>query len=165
MKKQTYEHDYEKQCFMKMLSMMEKPAKPALENRINFDGHTEKCRLNRVLQRNSQRKLQRNSWILSGSTKSESSQPPPRSTSADSSKKPRISCDVSNLKVVGKRSNLTNTRASTPEYSAESTITKVQIKKPLLKSPECSLKPEASKTRLSRSRQILKELQRQVKNK
>ena len=148
-----------------MLSMMEKPAKSTLENRINFDGHTEKCRLNRVLQRNSQRKLQRNSWILSGSTKSESSQPPPRSTSADSSKKPRISCDVSNLKVVGKRSNLTNTRASTPEYSAESTITKVQIKKPLLKSPECSLKPEAGKTRLSRSRQILKELQRQVKNK
>ena len=114
----------------------------------------------------SQRRLQRNSWIASESIKSES-KPPKRSTSADSSKKPRISCDVSNLKVVGTKTNFNpmSTRASTPESSEMSTTSKVQIKKPLLKSPECSLKPEASKTRLSRSRQILKELQRQVKNK
>ena len=57
-----------------------------------------------------------------------------------------------------------NTRASTPESSEMSTTSKVQIKKPLLKSQECSLKSEQpSKSRLSRSRQILKELQRQVK--
>lgn len=46
--------EYEKQCFIKMLSMMEKPiVKPLMETRIAFDSHTEKCRLNRVL--NSQR--------------------------------------------------------------------------------------------------------------
>ena len=113
----------------------------------------------------SQRRLQRNSWIASESIKSES-KPPKRSTSADSSKKPRISCDVSNLKVVGTKTNFNpmNTRASTPESSEMSTTSKVQIKKPLLKSQECSLKSEQpSKSRLSRSRQILKELQRQVK--
>ena len=113
----------------------------------------------------SQRRLQRNSWIASENIKSES-KPPKRSTSADSSKKPRISCDVSNLKVVGTKTNFNpmNTRASTPESSEMSTTSKVQIKKPLLKSQECSLKSEQpSKSRLSRSRQILKELQRQVK--
>ena len=137
-------------------------------NRLNLraEQHSQK--------RNSRRLQQRNSWMASTTTASMAStqRPLPRSTSADS-KKPKISCDVSNLRVVGTRTHFNNTRASTPE-SADSGLASglsfgalpsnkaLMIKKPLRESQE-NLKPTKSSQRLSRSRQILKELQRQVR--
>ena len=136
------------------------------------NSHNEKCRLNRFMIEHAQkrgRRLQnRNSWMASSTTSIQ--RPLPRSTSADS-KKQKISCDVSNLQVVGTRTHFNNTRASTPE-SADSGLASsglsnqghkaLMIKKPLRESQE-NLKLPKSSQRLSRSRQILKELQRQVR--
>ncbi len=85
--------------------------------------------------------------------------------------RPRISCDVSNLslEVVGRRpcsngeaAGSAGSRTTTPEQyssSASSSASKIPLKS-CLKSPQFEVKDELNSA--SRSRQILKELQRQV---
>ena len=184
MKKHTHETDYEKQCFMRMLHMMEQE-KPGMKFMDGLESggldslksqplHRLNLRAEHSQKRHSRRLQQRNSWMASSTTAASmasTQKPLPRSTSADS-KKPKISCDVSNLQVVGTRTHFNNTRASTPE-SADSGLASglssglpsnkaLMIKQPLRESQE-NLKPTKSSQRLSRSRQILKELQRQVR--
>ena len=189
----NHPHDitYEQQCFLRMVHIMEVSGGPGggpTTEKQRAKTRQRSARLVNTVSASNSRptrcsEKKRFTWHMSpalkleaktAATTSSSTKPPlppkPRSCSADASRKSvRISCDPSNLhdgqpslQVVGTKSPL-NKAGSFYQSTMSSNDAGLDIK-PVIKSALRQASSNRSKdTKILRSRQILKELQRQVK--